>query len=185
MLKFWAVIEVFLRRLGLTTQVGNGPGIPSQLSSSPGIYSVYRVNYRIPSGLFTFSLLQNYLLSLPCFEHVHLSLLLSYALFFTGEDSRDADFVPLWKVLRVWFICLNLALLGVCYLIPSYMFYLLEWDKSLSMCGFIHLLCSIVFSSFDELCCINHVLICFFGSCACMFTKCISYTILCFVWSII
>ena len=83
--------------------------------------------------------------------------------------------------LFVW----TLLCLGVLYLIPSYILYLLEWDKSLSMCGFIHLLCSIVFSSFAELCCINHVLICFFGSCACMFTKCISYTILCFVWSII
>ena len=115
--------------------------------------------------------------------------------------------------LFVW----TLLFLGVLYLIPSYMFYLLEWDKSLSMCGFIHPLCSIVFSSLVELCWIDPLLILFFdifwtsnvfwqtfysflnllmfcpkyvflGSwkyCACMFTKCISYTILCFVWSII
>ena len=83
--------------------------------------------------------------------------------------------------LFVW----TLLFLGVLYLIPSYIFYLLEWDKSLSMCGFMHPLCSIVFSSFGELCWINHALICYFGSRACMFTKCIYYTILCFVWSII
>ena len=120
---------------------------------------------------------------LPClFENVFDS----YQVYLDGRQSFSLWYLcAIVKSVEFGLFIGTLLFLGVFYLIPSYMLYLLEWDKSLSMCGFIHLLCSIVFSSLAELCCINHVLICFFGSCACMFTKCISYTILCFVWSII
>ena len=144
----------------------------------------------------------------------------SIAIKFTLLEDKPFPFGTLChceKCIEFGLFVWTLLFLGVLYLIPSYMLYLLEWDKSLSMCDFIHLLCSTVFSSLVELCWIDPLLILFFdifwtsnvfwqtfysllnllvfcpkyvffGSwkyCACMFTKCISYTILCFVWSII
>ena len=63
------------------------------MPGSLGIDPVYRAIYRVPSKCHKCTLLQNYLLWFPYYEHVHLSLLLFYALFLT-DDPRDEDFVP-------------------------------------------------------------------------------------------
>ena len=78
-------------------------------------------------------------LLLPCVFHVPLKNLLinsfdSYQVFVLEDKPfLYGTLCHCEKCREFWFICSNLALLGVCYLIPSSMFYLFEWDKSLSM----------------------------------------------------
>ena len=98
------------------------------------------------------------------FEHLFDDVFDYYQMCFSGRQTFSSrNLVPLWKVLRVWFICWNLALLGVCYLILSSLCYLLEWDKSLSICVFIS---SFMLNSFCLVHLLNFVeqILCWFDS---------------------
>jgi hypothetical protein len=89
-------------------------------------------------------------LLLPCvFIASLIKSLDSYQVLILGRQTSSFwYFVSLRKVYIVWFISWNLDLLEVCYLIIDSMFYFLEWDKYLSMCVLLHLLCLMVFTSF-------------------------------------
>ena len=98
------------------------------------------------------------------FEHLFDDVFDYYQMCFSGRQTFSSrNLVPLWKVLRVWFICWNLALLGVCYLILSSLFYFLEWDKSLRICV---LISSFMLNSFCSVHLLNFVeqILCWFDS---------------------